>query len=632
MATTLKRSLPQVIRGFLPDQTFEHPNETVGKVLWMPVGSAEVNRDVLMEALQERLEDWELTDPDTGVTVSRTSGFVKPATDHADEYAIVEPEGSVFYSTWPLQLRCTDQRCQRVQVYPSEESWKKAKDPASCTRCGGRLRQFEYMLVHNCGRARDLFIQPCPQHKWEHVYLHDTGLFPTSTWRCRAGAHGATAMGHRLSGMRAPGCSCSEPGNYRHVTMRQEMRLHTHVLKFVSFDPQPMIALRSHPGAGKVVIGSYLEYFGADWEQALSEVSKDRADLEAKAHKVRRLMELDGETPEAIEDMMRTIVGEAGGDFEDIARLVGSDVVAAIGSQQRPRERTLIWGEASDLSIWRLARFRQAAERSGRTGALHVLDAAEHKLADLGFSDLLVVDNFPVALAGFGYSRISRHPQQAILNSFKPLSGGGARLRGRTPIYCATATTEAVFFELDAERIIAWLVANDRLTVAPELPSREDALSRRRAAKAFMLAEQCRNPTVRELCFLLQHTMAHALIKNLGERSGFGEETMSEYLIPEMLTVGLFADVHQEVSLGALVALVEHRLAEWLDATLVDAEHCPWDPHCGEEDGACMACLHLAFSCDKYNGELNRAVLFGSAEGQELQVGYGYWETFPPLP
>jgi hypothetical protein len=47
---------------------------------------------------------------------------------------------------------------------------------------------------------------------------------------------------------------------------------------------------------------------------------------------------------------------------------------------------------------------------------------------------------------------------------------------------------------------------------------------------------------------VLQHTLAHALIRNLGERSGFGEGTMAEYLIPSLLTFGIYANVHAATS------------------------------------------------------------------------------------
>ena len=55
---------------------------------------------------------------------------------------------------------------------------------------------------------------------------------------------------------------------------------------------------------------------------------------------------------------------------------------------------------------------------------------------------------------------------------------------------------------------------------------------------------------------------------------------MAEFVIPNMLTFGLFADTHQEFTLGALVSLVEHRLGDWLDAARDGARDCPWDPQC----------------------------------------------------
>jgi hypothetical protein len=150
---------------------------------------------------------------------------------------------------------------------------------------------------------------------------------------------------------------------------------------------------------------------------------------------------------------------------------------------------------------------------------------------------------------------------------------------------------------------------------------------RRRTAKAHVLRLYRNEPDICGLIYKLQHTIAHALIRNLGERSGFSEETMAEYLIPELLTIGLYADTHQEFTLGALVSLVEHRLAEWLDATLDGADACAWDPQCGQQDGACAACLHLAFGCASFNADLDRAVLFGTPPGHEqvLDLARGYW-------
>jgi hypothetical protein len=127
----------------------------------------------------------------------------------------------------------------------------------------------------------------------------------------------------------------------------------------------------------------------------------------------------------------------------------------------------------------------------------------------------------------------------------------------------------------------------------------------------------------RNLC----HTVAHALIRNLGELAGFGEDTMAEYLIPEALTIGLYANVHQEFTLGALVSLVEHNLSTWLKEAMRGTEICTWDPRCSEHDGACANCLHLAFGCEHRNQDLDRALLYGSADpaARATAVAAGYW-------
>jgi hypothetical protein len=648
MATEMKRSRAQVLRGFLPQKTFEHPNETIAKVLSTPAGTAAVDPGLLLAAVDHQLERWVITDPQTGQNITRAPGFQLPVHANADSYAAVEPEGPMFYKTWPLVLRCTNKKgnCERVEFFDDEAAWKTAQkfgNPARCNLCGSPRRQMDYILVHECGRDSQLQVPSCQvvdgagkAHGYRHVYLNDTGSFETATWRCRFGSCAASGpMGRRISNMRQPGCGCGLSPTYRHVTLRQDIAYISHTLKLVNFEPAPMIELSESPGSEKVVIGSYLEYFSTDWQKALTDVGKDREGAEKRFRNIKRLMELDGETPEAIEEVRLDMLGKAGGAFDDIVSAVGDDVVQTVGANQRARERTLIWGQAAGLSVWRMDRFERAARESGRSGALQVIEQSRGKLAEYGFSDLLVVDNFPVALAAYGYTRIYRKAELAFLRPFPVLNRGGAKVKNKTPIYCSTTTTEAVFFELDAERVIAWLAANGHLvSLPPALPSADDegGLTRRRAAKAFMLREMSAHAAVREMCFQLQHTIAHALIKNLGERSGFGEDTMSEYLIPDLLTVGLFADVHQELSLGALVALVEHRLGEWLDAAGEGARDCQWDPHCGAHDGACSACLHLAFGCDDFNDRLDRATLYGSPDGHEPVIKNGYWDWVPALP
>jgi hypothetical protein len=185
-----------------------------------------------------------------------------------------------------------------------------------------------------------------------------------------------------------------------------------------------------------------------------------------------------------------------------------------------------------------------------------------------------------------------------------------------------------VFFELDALQVRQWLIDNGKLAADAIDIGDGDTDQQRTLAKAGLLVAFHTDEQLASLMTLLAHTVSHALIRNLGEHAGFAQNTMAEFLIPDMLTLGLYADTHQEFTLGGLVSLVEHRLGEWLDRALEGARNCAWDPQCAHQEGACMSCLHTSFGCDLFNEQLDRAVLFGSPQTHELQINHGYW-TWP---
>ena len=321
-------------------------------------------------------------------------------------------------------------------------------------------------------------------------------------------------------------------------------------------------------------------------------------------------------------------LGEAHGAFAEMAEYLAEDVLARVGSQQKCCERALIFNgppaESGDgLVVESLADYRRRAGELGHRTAVERLQDAQDALESHGLERLLVVTNFPIALVAYGYTRLTSDEHVAMLRSFKPSQKGSAK----KPIYVGASNTEAVFFELDCLRVRDWLTANAFV----EDPKRWTGLGNdRRAVKAALLLEADADSHIHQMVSLLCHTLAHTLIRNLGERAGFGEDTMAEYLIPEMLTFGLYANVHQDFTLGALVSLVEHNLRSWLEASAQGAETCTWDPICGETIGACANCLHVAFGCEHWNRDLDRAVLFGTATEHEgpdrVAVSRGFWE------
>lgn len=610
--SNMTRSKTQVMRNYLPDQCFQHENGVIVKVARVETSPANVNEDLLRENFADRLSRWQVQD-DSGALRNRAPGFVDPMR-HLEHYVALEPDGEVLYYVWPLVLRCRNMACAKIAVFHTREAWRNAQAPERCDKCQALREQLPYLMVHGCGRDADLSVSACDVHDMDHVYLEDSGSFETSQWRCRAPG----CNGRVIGGMRYRACSCGEPGPYISMTIRQNSRFLPQSFSFVSFDRAPLARLRDEPGSDRVIVGSYLGLFD-DFERALEDARKERTGDPAVWQIIEQALRKDSSvTDEVIAKARRDHFGEAGDAFRELLDLVDEDVIQAMAETQGARERTLVFGGAGDLRVSRLTDFRNSAQSTGRHGAVARLDQSAGKLTEYGFSDLLVVENFPVALAAYGYTRVGRHPRSVLLRPFPSPRQG--RYRDKTPIYVSKSQTEAVFFELDARRVITWLINNQ----LHDFGSNLSGLSLVQA-KARLLDAMHRNDEVEASVSLLMHTISHALIRNLGERSGFGEETMAEYLIPQFLTLGLFADLHQEFSLGALVSLVEHRLAEWLDATRGGTRNCAWDPQCARVEGACASCLHIAFGCEGFNGNLDRAVLFGSPEGHAPLITHGYW-------
>lgn len=607
----------QVMRAFLPGQVFQHENDTVVRVVAVETERPNADPDILFANLRHELDRWRNFRDATGNLSNRATGFPDPE-QFRDGYVLLTPTDDVVYRPWPLTLRCKNPACEKAVRFTDDNAWAAAASPAICDKCASPREQFPYVMVHTCGDVRDIWMPECPKHGQQHIYLKDLRSFETSSWHCRAPG----CNGKRLEGMRTPGCSCGEGGLFVGRTIRQDNRFLTHGFPFVNFERSSCLRLEQTLGAHTVVIGYYLGLI-SDYEGALHDVGREiDPGLVSKAEDMLEAMRASGTVTEAELSQLRDrMIPKTSQAIVSTQRLVPDDVCAQVGSDQRARERTLIFGRAGSLRTWTLDSFEAAATASGRHGAAQVLAVARNRLTEMGFSDLLVVENFPVALVSYGYTRLSKSPAEVLLRAFPSRASG--QTKDKVPIYVAESTTEAVFLELDARRVLAWLDSNGILR-ASALPSDVPETA---AAKAAVLTACEQSPVVSRFVYLLQHTIAHALVRNLGERSGFSENTMAEYLLPTgMLTFGLYADTHQDFTLGALVSLVEHRLVDWLDAAWDGVRSCDWDPQCARAEGACMACLHLAFGCNQFNADLDRAVLIGSPADHALAVGRGYWQ------
>ena len=232
------------------------------------------------------------------------------------------------------------------------------------------------------------------------------------------------------------------------------------------------------------------------------------------------------------------------------------------------------------------------------------------------------------ALAGF--SRIEPYPvaaegvSRAIRDGLvSPLSKSP---RGWLP--AAEIRGEGIFFRFRTEAVDAWVQENPALVRRVELlEARSSALAEQRQfVRTYAVTPR----------LLLVHSFAHAVIRQISVECGYSASALRERLYvsepdgdrPAMNGVLIFTgSPDSEGSLGGLVRLADPELLEAIvQRTLQSAGWCGSDPVCIETDvaqsgervsgAACHCCLLLPeTACEKFNRELDRAVMAGDSEG-----------------
>jgi hypothetical protein len=169
---------------------------------------------------------------------------------------------------------------------------------------------------------------------------------------------------------------------------------------------------------------------------------------------------------------------------------------------------------------------------------------------------------------------------------------------------------EGIFFALDAEKIDEW--------------EREDAV----ISRAGKIAEAYRNWRA-ELGqavgavpprYILLHTLAHVLIRELSLESGYSSASIGERVYASSNTHGVLLYTAADDSEGSLGGLVQagrpERFEPLLRSALEGATRCSSDPLCAENDpevtettngAACHVCCFVSeTSCERSNRLLDR--------------------------
>jgi hypothetical protein len=231
------------------------------------------------------------------------------------------------------------------------------------------------------------------------------------------------------------------------------------------------------------------------------------------------------------------------------------------------------------------------------------------------------------ALAGF--SRIEPYPVSAERVS-EAIDEGAVSPLSKTPKNWRPAAEirgEGIFLRFRTQVIDAWIEANPGLNErAAILEARSAGMAERRGyARDYEVTPR----------LLLVHSFAHALIRQISIECGYSASALRERLYvaepddanPAMNGVLIYTgSPDSEGSLGGLVRLaMPELLTPIILSTLKAAGWCGSDPVCLETDprqsgervsgAACHCCLLLPeTACEKFNRELDRAVMVGDAD------------------
>ena len=187
---------------------------------------------------------------------------------------------------------------------------------------------------------------------------------------------------------------------------------------------------------------------------------------------------------------------------------------------------------------------------------------------------------------------------------------------------------EGIFIEINEKGIDKWISEN------PEVSHRVNLLEKRYNERGKLRGDSIRKITPK---FVLLHTLAHLLIKELSFECGYNSASLTERIYcntddRQMKMSGILIYTSSGDSEGTLGGLVRQGKSDMLPRVLRNAIRkaiwCSSDPVCIEStvqgrDGlnlaACHACLLISeTSCEEFNILLDRVLVVGTLENRKM--------------
>jgi hypothetical protein len=607
----MPRGKQQVLYNYLPNRTFDFEGAVIARVTGIRGDSrADLNTLVLLRRIAEEARAWQ----EEFRPVLRDDVFRQ-----LDRFVFLDPR-SVQSELYPKVLWCQNHLCGKVFDYRHRNSL-----PNQCPSChNGKLVQLRFVKIHRCGALQPLLPPRCQRcNSSSNMALDTRGSERISNfrWICRQCNSATTLFGGYCSecswpdqAMRGMDIEVHRAGRtfYAHSTVllnvpNRRMDAFFNEPNWPAFAAakyldMPEVANISLTDYGQIVQDSQRNrdtgLSGVDLDelmrrQVCGELTPEQFVHEMQALRERRQQEQQASSPSGL---VQAIVERTGVQWP-IWKDSGQEMLEAIMPLEtgRPRE--------SDLQDQRLLSAQIARS--------------------MGIGRLVLVSDFPIITATYGFSRAEYQPNQCRLNPFPPQQEHGSKY----PIYVDQVQADALMLSLNPDRVLTWLERNG---CQPHFPSGRDRQLAQKAYVVQLLSNVSFRETLRadrreaRMVFGLLHTFSHLSVRQAALLCGLDRTSLSEYILPSTLTVALYCNHRFGATIGALTALFEQSLGEWLNAVR-ESRRCVYDPICRDRTGNCHACTHLAeTSCRFFNLNLSRAFLFGGRDSElgEIRVGY----------
>ena len=611
MPRTMNRGKQQILFNYLPNRTFDFGSvAAIARVVNVRGESrTDLNASVLLRRIAEESRAWQ----EEFRPALRDEVFC-----HTDRFVLLNPT-SVQSELFPKVLWC--QSCGSIFDYRNRQHL-----PTQCSRCQGRLIQLRFVKIHRCGALQPLLPPACEKCRTaSHMYLdmRKSERISNFRWVCRQCNTSVVLFGGNCNECQWPDQSLRRMDIEVHRTGRA-FYAHTTVLlnvpnrrfdKLFSIPEWPAIAAAKFLGMPEVAQQTLSDY-GEDssFHHNIQNPGLSGDDLD---NLLRRQMSGELTSEDFVREMQllrkqrqqEQNAYSPSGVVQSLSRCTGVPWPVWENSGQEMLETVMPFetGNPTELN------FENHSEPS------------VHIARQMGLSRLTLVADYPIITATYGFSRAEYQPNLCRLNPFPPHPEHG----GKYPIFVDQIQADALLLSLNPERVISWLERNG---CRPDIPNGSDQQLTRRAYFVQLINDIYLRSTItsdhREarMVFGLLHTFSHLSVRQAALLCGLDRTSLSEYLLPRTLTFALYCNHRFGATIGALTALFEQSLSEWLKA-IQETRRCVYDPMCRDRSGNCHACTHLAeTSCRFFNLNLSRAFLFGGYDAVLGNIPVGYFD------